>query len=332
MTLKLSAAPVVVIAALFYWFNSTVKWSTRLVFGSIASLVAVPVFIANTASSGCPLYPNPLLCLDVPWGIGRAAALQMTAIIANWARWGGPVPSGATAWNWILPWILHFDKLLLISLCGMCLLGFVAARGWRADKSFLYILGLSLVGCVFIFMNAPNPRFGLGYLALYPALFLAAVGPYLGGLLHRGLVDPRRLKTLTTLPYLLVGLAVLVAAQGSMRELRLRRNVETVKNLQKSMDANLSSRFLVPPTLAKSPGDPMIVKNRQIDRVAGLELTTERSNGIEYRRPLHGDQCWAATLPCSPTALDGGIRLRNPDNSFRSGFTRSPNSPYALTR
>lgn len=326
ITVKLSAVPIVVIAGLFYWFNSTEKWSTRLVLASFASLVTVPVFIANFVSSGCLLFPNSLLCVDVPWGFGKAAAQPITTDIINWARWGGPPPLGATAWNWVLPWILHLDKLLLISFCGSCLLGFVVARGWRVDKSLLYVLGLSLVGTAFVSMNAPNPRFGAGYLALCPALFLAAVGPLLGSLVCGRLVHPRALKGSTPLVYLLVGLALLVAAQGCVRELRLRRNLEGLKGLRMPTDSNLS-RFLLPPALAKYPGDLMVIRSRRDNRLVGLELATERSNGIEYRRPVTTDQCWGITLPCLPTSLKGDVRLRYPDNGFRSGFARSANFP-----
>ncbi len=326
-SIKRSAAPTVVIAGLFYWFNSTAKWNIRLVYGSIAALFALPMLVANVASSGCPLYPNSLLCLDVSWGVGKAGAQLVTADVASWARWGGSAPSGATAWNWMLPWISHLDKLLLISFCGVCLLGFVAARGWRAGKSSLYVLGLSLVGTAFVFVTAPNPRFGAGYLALYPALFLAAVGPHLAGSVRWRLVDPDRLKRSTTLAHLLLGLAVLVAAQGSVRELRLRRKIEGLKNLETPTDSKFLSRLLLPPAVGKSPGDLVVIKNRRFDRLIALELTTERSNGIEYRRPLNTDQCWAAALPCVPTSLEGDVRLRYPDNGFRSGFTRSANFP-----
>lgn len=321
-TLKLSAIPLVVIAALFYWFNSTVKWSTRLVFSAIASLAVVPVLVANIVSSGCPFFPNSVLCLNVPWGIGKTAAQLIAADITNWARWGGPAPSGATAQNWILPWISHLDKMAVISFCGVCLLGFLTARGWRAGKSFLYVLGLSLVGTLFVFITAPNPRFGAGYLALYPALFLAAIGPQLRDLLRRRSLGPNSLKGSTTLAYVLLTLAGLVTIQGFAKELQLRRKVERL-NLQMPADSEFLCRLVLPPTLPRSSGNMVIIKNRRLDDVVYLKLVTERSNGIEYRRPLNGDdQCWAAALPCLPTSIERDVYLRYPGNGLRSGFIR----------
>jgi hypothetical protein len=318
---KFSAVPVMIVAAICYWFNSTVRWNTRLVFGAIASLIALPVFMANSVSSGYPLYPNSLLRLDVPWGVEKAEVKEFAAGIADWARWGGLPPAGATARNWIMPWFLHWDKLLLISFCGVCLLGFVVVRGWRGAKPFLYVVGLSLFGMTFVFMNAPNPRFGLGYLALCPALFLGAIGPRFRDLVRWRVVDSRSLRRPAALAYLLVAVAILVVAQGSLREFGLRRKM-TVSNLRMPANSGFLSRLPLPPSLPKSSGDLVIVKNHRIDRLEGLELTMERSNGIEYRRPLHGDQCWGAALPCTSTLFAGDVHLRHPDNGFRSGFVR----------
>jgi len=332
-TLKLSAAPIVFIAGLFYWFNSSAKWNTRLVSASIASLLLVPIPAASFTSSGCPFYPNPLLCLDVPWGRGKAAAQIISADITEWARWRGPTPSGATAWNWIVPWISHLDNLVLISFCALCLLGFVAARGWRAGESFLYVLGLLLGGTAFVFVMAPNARFGAGYLSLYPALFLAAVGPRLGGLVHWQLVDPGRFRApSTTVAYVLVGIAGLLAIDASVRELTLRRELRSLTNLQMPKDPDLVNRLLWPPVLARSTGDLILIHNRRYNRLERLELETERSNGIEYRRPKGGGQCWGAALPCAPNPLQNDVRLRFPDNGLRSGLTRSGNLGDASKR
>jgi len=330
-TVKLSAAPIVVVVGIFYWLNSSAKWSARLVSGCIGGLLVVPMCAASVVSSGCPFFPNSLLCLDVPWGIGKVGAQITAAGINDFAQWGGPTPSGATARDWMLPWILHLDKLALVSFCVICLLGFVAARGWRVHKSFLFVLGLVLGGTVFVSVTAPNPRFGAGYLSLYPALFLAAVGPDLEGWAHRRFVYTGRLKRLTSPAYVVVGLAGLVAIQGSLGELRLRRAVEGLKYVQMPADSNLLNRLLLPPALAKSTGDLVIEKNRRVDRVARLQLTTERSHGIEYRRPGFG-QCWAATLPCLHAPLEGDVRLRFPNNGLGSGFARSANLDNASTQ
>ena len=323
ITLKPSAAPIVMVAGIFYWFNSPTAWGRRLMSALISGSIAVPVVLANLTSSGCPLYPNSQLCLNVPWGIGKAGAQVISADIADWGRFREGASSAATGWSWVVPWISQPDKLALTVLCGMCLAGFVAFRGWRADKSFLYVVGLALVGTIFLLVTAPNPRFGAGYFALYPALLLGTVGPKYEGLIRRVPGDVHGRAKSTTLGYVFVGIAALLAGYGTVRELKIRRGMEASTHFLMPEDSNLVHRLVLPPALATSPGDLVITKNRRLDRVGRLELATERSNGIEYRTPKDRDQCWAAALPCIPALPENGVSLRRPANGFSSGFIRS---------
>ena len=322
-TVKLSAAPMVLVAGLYYWLNSNTKWITRLVLAAITMLICLPMFVANIVSSACPLYPNSLGCLDVPWGVGKAAAKQSAADITHWARWGGPTPAGATAWNWILPWFRHLDKLLLMLFCCLCLLGFAVTRGWRGNRSFLYVLALALVGTAFLFVTAPNPRFGAGYLALYPALFLAGLSSDLSRRELLRLRGPAKVDASSALAYLLIAIAVVVSVQGGVREVRLKRSLEYFKTAAMTSDYSLLNRLVVPPTLAKSSGDVAVTKNRRSDTVGTLELSAEHYHGIDYRLTVGGDQCWGAAIPCLPAPLMGDVQLRNPAGGLRDGFTRS---------
>jgi hypothetical protein len=296
------------------------KWSARLVHAAIVSLIAVPMFVANVTSSGCPVYPNPLLCMDVPWGVGKAVAQLITIDIGDWGRWRDAAgPSGMHAGGWIVSWISQPDKLVLILFCGVCLLGFVATRGWRANRSFLYVLGLALVGTAFLLVNAPNPRFGVGYFSLYPALLLGGVGPELARMAWPRASASPRFRGRMLLPYVLGGIAGLVAIEGGIREFRIERDIEA-SHLQMPADSELSHRLLLPPAVARSPGDTVITKNRRLSRVGRLEVVTARANGIDYNSPKDRDQCWGAALPCVPVPPEGDVRLRVPSNGFRSGF------------
>ena len=319
ITLKPSAAPIVIVAAIFYWFTSSTKPGARLLSGIVAGLIAVPMLLANTTSSGCPLYPNSLLCMDVPWGVGKAAARTITADIGDWGRVREATSNGPTALSWIIPWFSQPDKLVLILLCVVCLAGLILARGWRADKSILYALGLALFGTAFLFATAPNPRFGTGYFSLYPALLFAAAGPKL----LDGRLRSSRFKEASVFAYALVAIAVLVAAQGSVRDRLLRHEIDGLSDSSIAKNDSLSHRLLLPPALASSAGDLFIMKNRRIHRLARLEFDTETSNGVEYRSPKDRDQCWGATLPCVPLPPEADVRLRSPENGFRSGFVHS---------
>jgi hypothetical protein len=321
---KLSAGPAVLVALLFYWLNSPSKWTPRLVAPGVVGLLLIPKAATGVVSSGCPFFPNPLLCLDVPWGFGSAAARIASDNIRDWARWSGPMPAWADNWNWMLPWISHLDRMALISFCAICFMGFLAARGWRTDKSLLYVLGLAVFSTIFLFVSAPNPRFGAGYLALYPALFLAAVGPKMEDLLpSRSGEWWKPSSSPRTLGYVLIAMAALFAGEGSLREIRLRRELRTIANLRMPSDSNLWNRLLLPPVLPHSEGDLIIIRNRRMDLLEPLNLTSERTNGIDYLHPKEGDQCWGAALPCLPRSLDGDVVLRLPGDGLPSGFTRS---------
>lgn len=320
MSLKPSAAPIVAVAGLFYLFQSSSPWVARLGYAVLAGLIAVPVIAANLTSSGCPVYPNPAFCMDVPWGVGKAAARVITNDIGDWGRWrdvptaSGAMPSG----SWIMSWISQPDKLVLISFCGVCLIGFVLARGWRGGRSVLWVLGLALFGTAFLLMNAPNPRFGIGYFALYPALLLAAIGPVLVNTVPGKLRSPRRESA--ALIYALVIIAALVGVHGAIREVRLERALANGSDLKMPEDSTPLHRLILPPALATAPGDIVITKNRKLSRVGRLELLSDRTNGIDYRSPKDRDQCWAAALPCVPTQLEGDVTLRLPADGIRSGF------------
>jgi hypothetical protein len=324
-TVKLSGAITVLIAGIFYLFSSRRKWFDRIVLAICGVLISIPVFLANVISSACPLYPNALACLNVPWGVGKAAAKAYAMGIRDWARWGGPTPSTATDWNWIVPWFLHADRLLLLSACGLCLVVFLAARGWRGNQPSLYIIALMLFGTGFVFLSAPNPRFGAGYLALSPALVLARIGPELETRVRQRLFG--QFKPTVSLGYLLAAIAILLLAQGSFRERSLRHSIEARFSVRIADDHDLSSRLVLPPRLASSSEDLVFIRNRRVDAPSMLELTVERYNGIDYRRPVGGDQCWGAVIPCLPRPLEGDIHLRDPNLGLRAGFTRSATAP-----
>jgi hypothetical protein len=320
ISLKPSAAPIVVVAGVFYWFSSSLRWSTRLLSGAIASVAAVPVVLANVTSSGCPLYPNSAFCLDVPWGVGKAGAQEVAAGIADWGRWRDASAAGTPAGNWVVAWISQPEKLVLMSFCAVCLVGFFALRGWRAGRSVLYALGLALFGTAFVFVSAPNPRFGVGYFALYPAMLLAAAGPKFEPLARGQSSAARGFNRPAALAYLVVAIAGLVAAQGAWREFRVRQEIARAGAAQLPVESEFLHRLLEPPAVASSPGDLVVVKNRKLSRVGRFELATDRWNGIEYRSPQDRDQCWGAALPCVPAPLEGDVGLRSPANGFQSGF------------
>jgi hypothetical protein len=325
LSIKLSAAPAVLLAGLFFLFKSTGKLRAAIVSGMAASLLVVPFFAANLVSSGCPVFPGTLMCVGFPWGVDKAAAQVYANYTRDSSRWsGGPVPAGATAWNWIPVWLAQKDKLTLLVFCFACLIGFVALRGWRKGKSFPWVLALTLCGMAFLFVYGPNPRFGTGYLALCPALFAGVAGPDLEGWIQRSrFITWYEWSPRLSLSAVFLGIAALLAVQSGISDLKMKRKVEAEAKSPILADSGLEHRVLLPPAVARFPGDLILMENRKVDRIGGLELAHEQSNGIEYWRSLGTEQCWAVSPPCLPESLEGGVRLRRPDRGFGSGFTRA---------
>jgi hypothetical protein len=210
-----------------------------------------------------------------------------------------------------------------LSLCFACLICFLGVQGWRKGKPFLWVLALCLVGNIFVFINAPNPRFGAGYLAFCPALFVAVAGPDLEGWAKRyftGWTQPIHSFSIASI---LLEICALLALQTGWNDLKMMRKVEQFAKSPAPSESHSWRRLLLPPTLPKFPGDIMVIERRGIDRIWTVQLTYERSNGIEYSRSIGTDQCWAVPLPCLEESLEGDVSLRSPESGFRSGFART---------
>jgi hypothetical protein len=128
-----------------------------------------------------------------------------------------------------------------------------------------------------------------------------------------------------------LGIAALLALQCGISELKMTRKVEAAVKSPILADSRFGHRLLLPPSVARFPGDLLIMENRKMDRIGALELVREQSNGVEYWRSLDAEQCWAVSPLCLPESLEGDVRLRRPDRGFRSGFIRTP-SPETAER
>jgi hypothetical protein len=324
VSIKLSAAPMAVVAGLFYLFDPARKSRATILAGVLAGMLLVPYLAANFASSGCPLFPSTLLCANVPWGVGKVVAQASGSYSLNSGRWGEvEMPPGATSWNWIPAWFSQRDRRMLLALSCACLTGFLAVGGWRKDQRILWVLALSLGGMGFLFINAPNPRFGIGYFALCPALFVATAGPDLESWARSHFPHLFHPVPTTPLASILFGMSALFVLHAGLRELAIEKKIQQFGKSSEASASRSWRRLLLAPALPKSPGDLTIIENRKIDRIASVQLARENSNGFEYWLVLGADQCWAVSLPCLPEAPEGHVGLRRPESGFRSGFMRT---------
>jgi hypothetical protein len=180
ITIKLSTLPVLLIPG-FLLLHHMREGNRRFILVSLISclFILLPWLLRNILLSGYLIFPYANLdVLDVDWKIPVQAVSNLQAVILAWAR----IPYmdmdkvlSMSASDWLPIWFnnnpryLHY--LLLIAVLGNSGMMIV---GWKnKDKRInrLFLPGSFLLALTFWFSNAPDYRFGMGFLipgAIYP--------------------------------------------------------------------------------------------------------------------------------------------------------------------
>jgi len=294
VTVKLSALPLLPIGFLFYLMGNQLKLQIkRLLTGSaIAILILSPMILYSLTTSGCPLYPSTLMCLDLPWSVPIEEAIKETKPIKFWWVFSESDESGVTAialglWRWLKGSI----KSQIMAFISIFVIIF-SVPIFRQFKKHLtlgtaWILLLGLLGITFIMIQSPLIRFGLGYFALIPALFGAIYGQTLFNKMPSKLLQPwfrfthtlKHPQTLFLTSLFIMGLTTVGLIQSKAQ-----------------------SRLILPPSLPS------------------VNLVSDQVNDVTYVYPANWTvRCWASPLPCSAVPIKN-IRLRDPSKGIGAGF------------
>jgi len=84
--LKPTVVPLLVVSLVFYALRRGVGGRLIVLCGLVAVLV-LPVLATSLVTTGCPLFPSPILCSSLPWSVGSAAAAVDQST---------PMPTGGT--------------------------------------------------------------------------------------------------------------------------------------------------------------------------------------------------------------------------------------------
>lgn len=335
MTIKFSALPLVLTSLLFYSLQSRFSFSLiRFLKGvAIAGLVLFPVVIANLTTSGCPLYPSPLLCLHLPWSIAPEDASHVSKIIQDWARWWRPTPDYANHLNWILPWLRLRKEavfLLIASLVFSCLLLLIPR--YRKLPSIEYLLILVLIGIAFMLYKAPDVRFGLGYLIVTPSFAIALIlqaQTIWGKFLFLGLslsfyflyflhfnLDNLSLIFITfiVLLYLVIWISYFFRSGQIM----------ILKILLPALFLVISTFPTMPYLLTSNSSVTRILLPPKMQSLTQSELLFKEAENFDYYLPKIGDRCFASPLPCTPYLTYDNVQLRD-KLTFSKGFKKKNN-------
>lgn len=303
-SIKLAALPLVFFAVLFY-ATRVQKPKSRVLCVGACALGLLPIMATQFIATGCPAFPSTWLCASAPQS--EVAAAHQAAIL-EWGRWGGTAPEGSGALDWFLVWCRAPDKLALLALSLACALFLLLDKqSWKL-AGVRWVFSTAVAGALLLFVTSPNPRFGLGFFAAFPALALAALLHRWGGSHSNG----PSFSTGRSLRALAVALGAITLALGFARD----------RSYTEATDVNLNygQRLVLPERLPGEPGSIALVRNRRSFKKQVLQFEKKTVNDVHYISPVSGDQCWAASIPCTPAAPPRGLRYRDSAVGNLSGF------------
>ncbi len=141
----------------------------------LAGALALPWMIRGVVLSGCIVYPVEVTCFrSLAWTVSPVTVEREVSMIRIWSRvpWGDP-KIAHDGWKWLVPWAQHnltpnsVLAIALIFLIGFALFWLAKRKAPPAPQIGLTMtLPLTMVigGTVFWFFNAPDVRYGEGYL------------------------------------------------------------------------------------------------------------------------------------------------------------------------
>jgi hypothetical protein len=189
VTVKLAALPLLILPVYQIWAARKQETVRRMWWAApvLAAVIFLPWFARNVVLSGYLVYP--FAAVDIfrfDWKIPHAAAVYEQRTITAWAR----IPGGDTNQVLAMPFGVWFPQWLsklsrwfklIFAGTGALLLFFAALflsaprRGldWvKKNLAVIVLAATALIGLAFWFWNAPDPRFGYGY--IFFTLFILA--------------------------------------------------------------------------------------------------------------------------------------------------------------
>ncbi len=132
--------------------------------------------------SGYAIYPFPWTGIHhLPWTVPLSLAQGEQEAVIGWARNPGPDHlSSLHDWTWVPKWFANSGKhlfipiiTLLVSVAILLVYKFHFKLSFIKKGPFLHILFISIIGVIFWFLTAPDPRFGYGVIFGLSLGFLA---------------------------------------------------------------------------------------------------------------------------------------------------------------
>lgn len=189
LTIKLSGIAFALIVIIFSVYKLVSKKSELIriliVLGLIGTILLIPYIIRNIILSGWPLYPLPLLRLNIPWAVPYPEVSEVFEVIKAWAilpgiHWHDAVEVPFVQWfpGWFLRNInvveLKIFVMTLILLIGSIFLKFITKYNIAKNTGMAACVLASFISILYIIFSAPDMRFG----GIFFWIFFASVGSF----------------------------------------------------------------------------------------------------------------------------------------------------------
>lgn len=204
VTIKLSGAAFAGTALIvtFVVHRSSISPHRFLIVGAFSASLYLPHIVRGYLLSGAPLFPSTLGAYDgFNWSMSFDAVRNIANWVYCWARSPGAECMKALGnWGWLDEWWQRFPNhllLLLLLSSAMFVTPFIFKRFFAPNKNPFTTFLLctpALVGFVFWFFIAPNPRF-LGSI-VYVALGIATLFFLTGLIAYRSIKEKNSRLTL----------------------------------------------------------------------------------------------------------------------------------------
>lgn len=206
ITIKLSAAPVIIITLfLLYQLLRLKKTKAVLVAWLFIVATTTPFITRNVISSGYVIFPSVIPDITtVDWKFSNELTVVVKDYITAYARGirdgsRKEIQSQAATKSireWLPLWWRYqspADKILLL-LTALFLLGALikTKKILRSDEYIKVATICSVTGLLFWFIQAPDPRFGFGFIITLPAIVLLKLYSF-------SFIIPQRAAILTTM-------------------------------------------------------------------------------------------------------------------------------------
>ena len=259
----------------------------------IAVVLGVGMVARDYVLSGWLQYPLSVLPFDVPWRAADPAVLR-EATLAFWRDRGNPA-GALEGWSWVGPWIARLPEqwepfyvalLLLAAIAALIAAHRTGRVPWRAIGATVAPAALATV--VWWLTSPPGFRFIWGPLF---TVFAGVIGWSVW------VVASRDRRGANPAPWMLAVAAIPLAMVVGVTVAARMPWWDQARQAEWSLGVSVPYARVPVPEAATVP--------------------QQSASGLETRRPVVTDQCWATYPMCSPSA-PVGLSLRG--ESLQNGF------------